>query len=650
MICLIVKKRVSNMELIYYWINRDKCIQEQGFNFSTEYSILMKKHGEKYWLSIKETDAFNVFRSDVITNITAIVGENGTGKTTFLHNLMRLNCYPADKIDEDEYADFDREKNERNKNLIILRNEDGELSIYTNLCKNNLSVADNYKENENLFFISNDNDVAKNNLNYDRAYCSFTKIYISNSYFDDLNWMSAHGKLDGLAITPSRLTIISDAFYEFICPDKMVRTGTESNFNKFSRLVRKIKVSGEFQSICDILFYNFLITSGAIDYYEGVVQTNIVIDARGIFSIIQDAESSDIFVDNKALLDSISSAIAKCYRTDIAKENPVYVLKANLIFEWVLDHDFEIGDVDIETSYEDIVKEIQSGEYSEELYFKNAIDEIENISSILENLKRVTNLVPATDMAYKSGKMTSKAHVNKASEWKELIMFIDSLAKVKRENECQYGSFLLRYLRFDNLKFSSGERVFQNLMSWIYFLSRLDEYTLKKETHTKNNLLICMDEVDISLHPSWQRDFVGIMMNLINRCYTGKKVQIVMTTHSPLCLSNIPRGNIVYLRKSDNRTIVDECKHVETFGTNLYEILDDAYYLDCNSIGSFVKNYIQNIIEGINKVYFVGEKEYSQYKRKISCIGDKLIRNKLEMLLSHKREEPENKEKDMEFK
>ena len=89
------------MELLYYWINEYKCIHEQGFNFSPEFNISLAKQGLGYRLSVNQTNKFNVFKKGSITNITAIVGENGTGKTTLLHNLMNLNCFPLEEI----YAD-----------------------------------------------------------------------------------------------------------------------------------------------------------------------------------------------------------------------------------------------------------------------------------------------------------------------------------------------------------------------------------------------------------------------------------------------------------------------------------------------------------------------------------------------------------------
>lgn len=114
-----------------------------------------------------------------------------------------------------------------------------------------------------------------------------------------------------------------------------------------------------------------------------------------------------------------------------------------------------------------------------------------------------------------------------------------------------------------------------------------------------------------------------------------------MTTHSPLCLSNFPSSNIIYLRKTENGTEVDLSEHKETFGTNLYEILDDAFYLGCDSMGRFARKYIQKVIEEIMELSYLNQEDYYRYKQKIGCIGDTLIRNKLGEQLSKKLKETE---------
>lgn len=349
----------------------------------------------------------------------------------------------------------------------------------------------------------------------------------------------------------------------------------------------------------------------------------------------------------KPVLDILHS---KCI-VDKAKDDLGYVLKTNFIFEWVLENGLEMlsTDDDIEAIYTKIVSVLGTKDISaaNNLYFCDAANEIKEFTELLENIPSLKNDVPKKDLAYKSGRETekySRENILEASKWKEIIQYIADRVKISEEiflGKRQYGSFLLRYLNIDNLMFSSGERVFQNVMSWIYFLGYFNKYIVKSEHHTRKDLLICLDEIDLSLHPAWQRDFVDYLVAYINSCYKENNVQIIMTTHSPLCLSNFPSSNIIYLRKTENGTEVDLSEHKETFGTNLYEILDDAFYLGCDSMGRFARKYIQKVIEEIMELSYLNQEDYYRYKQKIGCIGDTLIRNKLGEQLSKKLKETE---------
>lgn len=117
----------------------------------------------------------------------------------------------------------------------------------------------------------------------------------------------------------------------------------------------------------------------------------------------------------------------------------------------------------------------------------------------------------------------------------------------------------------------------------------------------------------------------------------------VILSDSPLCLSNIPKSNIIYLQKKENGTKVDISEHKETFGANLYEILDDAFYLGYRSMGSFASKYIQKLIKEITECSSLDRENYNIYKQKIEYIGNALIRNKLEEQLLKKLNETEGR-------
>ena len=76
------------MELLYVWIKDYKNIKEQGFNFSPKWRFHYEPEtGE---LTIDENKNFiDNFFGEHISNVTAIVGENGSGKSNVLVEIIR---------------------------------------------------------------------------------------------------------------------------------------------------------------------------------------------------------------------------------------------------------------------------------------------------------------------------------------------------------------------------------------------------------------------------------------------------------------------------------------------------------------------------------------------------------------------------------
>ena len=76
------------MELVYLWVEDYKNIKKQGFNFSPRFKCDYDE--EKNELTIDENkDYLNIFPENI--NITAIVGENGSGKSNILDLIIELD-------------------------------------------------------------------------------------------------------------------------------------------------------------------------------------------------------------------------------------------------------------------------------------------------------------------------------------------------------------------------------------------------------------------------------------------------------------------------------------------------------------------------------------------------------------------------------
>ncbi|CUV65539.1 conserved hypothetical protein [Sulfurovum sp. enrichment culture clone C5] len=83
------------MELVYLWVEKYKNIENQGFNFSPRFECTFHDEynddgtlKDDCVLDIKPKKYTSIFPDNI--NITAIVGENGSGKSNILETLLKL--------------------------------------------------------------------------------------------------------------------------------------------------------------------------------------------------------------------------------------------------------------------------------------------------------------------------------------------------------------------------------------------------------------------------------------------------------------------------------------------------------------------------------------------------------------------------------
>jgi AAA15 family ATPase/GTPase len=84
-----IREKEFFMELVYLWVEDYKNIQKQGFNFSPRFRCDYDEKTEKLEIIDKDvTGEFypkNFFGDNI--NVTAIVGENGSGKSSILEKI-----------------------------------------------------------------------------------------------------------------------------------------------------------------------------------------------------------------------------------------------------------------------------------------------------------------------------------------------------------------------------------------------------------------------------------------------------------------------------------------------------------------------------------------------------------------------------------
>ena len=131
------------------------------------------------------------------------------------------------------------------------------------------------------------------------------------------------------------------------------------------------------------------------------------------------------------------------------------------------------------------------------------------------------------------------------------------------------------------------------------------------------------------------------MITELENQFSGHEIQLVMATHSPLCLSDIPRENCIYLDRDENGdvTVVERQKMKQTFGCDIYTLLSEAFFMDDITMGSFAHDYIQKLIERLKDESPITMAEINIFQKQIDYVGNPMIAAKLRQMLDRRTKE-----------
>ena len=216
-------------------------------------------------------------------------------------------------------------------------------------------------------------------------------------------------------------------------------------------------------------------------------------------------------------------------------------------------------------------------------------------------------------------------------DFKVLTLLIENISKLENIKLSQFLEMKWRGL-------SSGELALLKTFSRLYSAKKaLDRK--KSVVENKENYLLLLDEVDLGLHPRWQRKWISTALPIIEKIFEDNHLQIIITTHSPIFLSDIFEENIIYLPEESG---THNCR---TFGQNIYSLFKNAFFLNEDEfIGEYAYQKIQDTIEylrfkidgklenltGGSIYYRIKEEDGKKIAKKIiDSIGEKIISNQL---------------------
>lgn len=176
---------------------------------------------------------------------------------------------------------------------------------------------------------------------------------------------------------------------------------------------------------------------------------------------------------------------------------------------------------------------------------------------------------------------------------------------------------------------SSGEQNLLDLFSRLYDALVISP---QKFANIDSKKLILLDEAEIGFHPDWQRKYINLLIQFLQTMVLvkpGEDFQVVISTHSPILLSDIPNDCVNYLFKDAQGVAKSLDYKVETFATNVFEQYKNSFFMGDGLVGEYARKKLLEIQKGIEDGQVTAE-----MKRVLAMVGDSRVREYLEQQIA----------------
>lgn len=569
------------MQLVFFW---ESTFKNKGINFNSNFYFEIEFKEKKYHLKrISEKESYlpkNFFGKN-IENINCIIGKNGAGKTLLIKSILKEQGVFS--IDDPLPVLYSLKKSlyifEENNQFYILK------------LTNKLII-----DFEDYFLITTDKKE------------SFQKLFNLKYVYYTTNLSTIP-----LVYTYNNISDIS------------LRTQI-NNFLKKSKFSKNNFIAEYYQSIFqDIL--DFIINEEIIieNIPDKIFKTKLLnIRKKGkIFCTLKIDEKNKFIIRNEIFL-NIFYAFKPKSESINNKYNKILTELWRYISYWIYTN------IKNNQVSKNIISEIIPRRLEEN--FRNWIistinrlekkislnKKINNLNLFLKILKYVRIILINPRIKIDSDKI-----IFNYLDAKEVLQALFQLPPLEK-----YGD--LFNIQFQE-KFSSGEIEFLN---FIISLKNCGN-AIKEE-----NIIFFFEELEAFMHPEWQRKIIDFLPSLKDSLpwLRDKNIQIILTSHTPFIVGDLPEKNILFLEEGNTRKII-----TKTFGSNIYDLFKDNFLLE-SCFGEFSRKKIKKVIDLLTKnkedKYNTEEieKNITEIEFIIDSIGEPLIKNKLEKMYNEYKE------------
>lgn len=143
-------------------------------------------------------------------------------------------------------------------------------------------------------------------------------------------------------------------------------------------------------------------------------------------------------------------------------------------------------------------------------------------------------------------------------------------------------------------KLSSGERqILQEFSYLLYHIKNIESVENDNYRQHYHHVNIVLDEAELYFHPEFQRQMVASLIDMLSWCHIDNRkirsANIMIVTHSPFVLSDIPVNRILYLEEGERVE-----KNDQTFAANYHDLLYNQFIVR-STMGAVAEKAIKRI-------------------------------------------------------
>ena len=241
-----------------------------------------------------------------------------------------------------------------------------------------------------------------------------------------------------------------------------------------------------------------------------------------------------------------------------------------------------------------------------------------------DNLLFNSNLINFQDWLFQldyaaNNKSSEKINKEKAAQRRDLLKKVLTSEIFPEINNIRFISDekLNNYIEFQTTdgwhKLSELGFGYQATMSWMCdFCKKMFDRYPESVNPLKEPAVLLIDELDLHLHPQWQREIVGYLSNIFTA------TQFIITTHSPFILQSMDNVNLYTLQREGDHTLVEHHGSNRSFvGWRIEEILSEVMGLEDKMQTDIYQKWTKQFDDALDKEDYAKGKEAFEELKKI---------------------------------